>query len=264
MNLREVEGLSKGWLYDIRYYLTNYLDFVRWTIDEDTSLEYFKKLKEEYTVTSYRKQVYQIRRFLTYLGIEWAKNIRLPPEPEHKPKRVTADDIRKTLDYFRGSRFYIQIKALILLGATSGMRAEEMYQLRPEDIDLDNRTVYINHNPEKGQSTKTRKSRMSFFNREAQEALREYLTYFEGNKRLKRLFPKHPISKLFRNAPIKVKDLRKFFSQEWDRRGGPTSIKKILMGHSLKNDVDLMHYNNQSEDDLKIIYDKVMSLSVFS
>ena len=44
-----------------------------------------------------------------------------------------------------------------------------------------------------------------------------------------------------------------------DRRGGPTSIKKILMGHSLKGDVDLMHYNCQSEEDLKKIYDKVMS-----
>jgi integrase/recombinase XerD len=59
--------------------------------------------------------------------------------------------------------------------------------------------------------------------------------------------------------PLQVKDLRKFFSQEWDRRGGPTSIKKILMGHSLRNDVDLMHYNAQSPDDLKQIYDKVMN-----
>jgi len=31
------------------------------------------------------------------------------------------------------------------------------------------------------------------------------------------------------------------------------------MGHSLKGDVDLMHYNCQSEEDLKKIYDKVMN-----
>jgi len=30
------------------------------------------------------------------------------------------------------------------------------------------------------------------------------------------------------------------------------------MGHSIKKDVDLMHYNCQSEEDLKAIYDKVM------
>ena len=34
--------------------------------------------------------------------------------------------------------------------------------------------------------------------------------------------------------------------------------KHMLMGHSLKGDVDLMHYNAQSEDDLKKIYDKIM------
>ncbi|GAI90749.1 unnamed protein product, partial [marine sediment metagenome] len=32
-----------------------------------------------------------------------------------------------------------------------------------------------------------------------------------------------------------------------------------LMEHSMRNDVDLMHYNCQSEEDLKRVYDKVMS-----
>jgi hypothetical protein len=31
------------------------------------------------------------------------------------------------------------------------------------------------------------------------------------------------------------------------------------MGHSIKGDVDLMHYNYQSEEDLKKIYDDVMN-----
>ena len=55
-----------------------------------------------------------------------------------------------------------------------------------------------------------------------------------------------------------VKDLRKYFYQEWDRHVGPISVKKILLGHSIRRDVDLMHYNSQSEEDLKKIYDKVM------
>jgi integrase/recombinase XerD len=63
----------------------------------------------------------------------------------------------------------------------------------------------------------------------------------------------------FRKTDIRVKHLRKYFSQEWDIRGGATSIKKILMGHSLKGDVDLMHYNCQSDEDLKKIYDKIMT-----
>jgi integrase len=36
------------------------------------------------------------------------------------------------------------------------MRAEELYQLTVDDIDLDTRTVRINHNPNHGQSTKSK------------------------------------------------------------------------------------------------------------
>ena len=72
------------------------------------------------------------------------------------------------------------------------------------------------------------------------------------------------MTRIFRKAPSQIKYLRKFFSQEWDRRGGPTSIKNILMGHSLKGDFDLIHYNYQSEENLKKIYDKVMNSNISS
>jgi integrase/recombinase XerD len=154
----------------------------------------------------------------------------------------------------------LQVKAIILLGSTSGMRAEELYQLTLDDIDLNNKIVRINHNPTNGQSTKTKQSRVSFFTDDARNALTEYIEFYQQNNGLKCLFSQTHIERLFRNgnASILVKDLRKYFSQQWDRLGGPTSVKKILMGHSLKGDVDLMHYNCQSEEDLKKIYDKVM------
>jgi len=98
-----------------------------------------------------------------------------------------------------------------------------------------------------------------FFTEEAKQVMQDYLQFYNCHKKLTNLFSKSHMSRTFKDAPIQVKDLRKFFSQEWDRRGGPTSIKKILMGHSLKGDVDLMHYNCQSEEDLKKIYDRVMS-----
>ena len=109
------------------------------------------------------------------------------------------------------------------------------------------------------QSTKTKQSRVSFFTNNTKLILLKYLNFFDNSCNLSRLFPQRWIERKFTDAPIKVKQLRKYFSQEWDRRGGPTSIKKILMGHSLKGDVDLMHYNCQSEDDLKKIYDKFMN-----
>ena len=163
------------------------------------------------------------------------------------------------MKYFEGYEAFQKIKALIYLGISSGLRAHETYQLTREDINLDMGIVRINHDPKNGKTTKTKCSRISFINNDAKQALEEYIVTYNGTSQSSILFSERTCQNVFENAPIQVKDLRKFFSQEWDRRGGPTSIKKILMGHSLKGDVDLQHYNCQSEEDLKKIYDKVMN-----
>ena len=168
--------------------------------------------------------------------------------------------ITETLNYFKTNDNYLRIKAVILLGCSSGLRAEEIYNLTMEDIDLNKRKITIRHDPKSNHTTKTKKTRISFISEEAKIAIQDYLDYFKyGNNGLRTLFAKKTLERYFRNAPIRVKHLRKYFSQEWDRRGGPTSIKKILMGHSLRGDTYLMHYNAQSEEDLKQIYNKVMN-----
>lgn len=43
------------------------------------------------------------------------------------------------------------------------------------------------------------------------------------------LFPQGKMEGLFKDIPLKLKDFRKYFSKKWDGRGGPTSVKKILM-----------------------------------
>ena len=105
--------------------------------------------------------------------------MNLPPEPEYLPKRITSDVITETLSYIQNNEYFLQIKAIILLGSTSSMRAEELYQLTVDDIDLDTRTVRINHNPNHGQSTKTKRSRVSFFTDEMKQALTEYIEFYE-------------------------------------------------------------------------------------
>jgi len=224
-------------------------------------LEYIQNLKDNYSLVTYRKRTYAIRKFLYFLKIDWAGNIQPPPEQVYKPIYVPKQSIKDALEYFKNSPYYLQEKAIILLGMDSGMRAEELYQLTLDDIDLDYRIVYIKHEPNIGKTTKTKVSRVSFFTPNTRRALQEYLDFYNNGSGLKELFGQSHLMRLFRTSPIRVKLLRKYFSKEWDRRGGQTSIKKIIMGHSLKEDVDLSNYNAQSTEDLKRIYEKVMTNS---
>ena len=258
LNIIKLKGLTDKHINEVKRYLLSYLRYTDNRINKLKSLEYFTYLKDNYSVSSYRKITYQILKFLRHLKIEWADEIKLPPDPIYYPTYISRDMIESAIDYFRNQNYNIRFKALICLGIDTGLRAEELYQLTLEDIDIDNRIVRINHNPQNGQSTKTKQSRVSFFTYSTKGTLLEYLSFLDNSSNLSSLFPQRWIERKFSDAPIRVKHLRKYFSQEWDRRGGPTSIKKILMGHSLKGDVDLMHYNYQSEEDLKQIYDKVM------
>jgi len=255
INIIELSGITEGHKKEVTRALENFLNYVDWKIDKTKSLVYFKHLQKKCSVAYYKKQMYQIKKFLKHNGADWVDKIKLPPDPDYTPKRLTSSDIFDTLEYFKDDDFYDRFRAIILLGYTTGLRAEELYKLTSDDIDLENRIVYIRHDPKNNHSTKTRKSRVSFFTYEVKEALSNYLSNYDNKKTL---FPQMSLERAFKKSPIRVKDLRKAFSQEWTRRQGDAGVKKILMGHSLRNDVDLMHYNAQSPDDLKKIYDRVM------
>ncbi len=212
LGFRKVEGLSNKWVGRIEAFLTEYLDYIDWNVDKATTLQYFQYIKDKYSIASYRKCVYQIRKFLEYLGVDWSNKLNPPPEPECIPKHMTQDTIKDVIEYFENHEYTKQIKAITILGCTSGMRAEELYQLTPDDIDMQNRIVRINHNPNNGQSTKTKRSRVSFFTLEAQEALSDYLDYYNNQDTLKVLFCQSHLSRIFKNSPIKIKDFRKYFS----------------------------------------------------
>ncbi len=260
LSLRKIEGISDRWMYGTTQILKKYLSYVDNKIDKSKTIEYIQHLQSTLSVSTYRKRVYAIKKFLSYLEVSWGTIIKLPPEPYYTPKNVPKQTIEDTFNYFKDSKYFPQVKAIIHLGKDSGMRAEELYQLREEDIDLSSNIVHINNG--NGQSTKTQRNRISFFTDDTKHILQEYINFYHNKSGLRCLFSKIHLERLFRKAPIKVKDLRKAFSQEWTRRNGNTSVKKLLMGHSLKGDVDLMHYNCQSEEDLKKIYDKIMISSI--
>jgi hypothetical protein len=40
IKLLKISGLSEKWLYDIRRFITDYLDYVEWTTDKNKTLDY--------------------------------------------------------------------------------------------------------------------------------------------------------------------------------------------------------------------------------
>jgi integrase/recombinase XerD len=261
IKILQLSDKAHDWVKAIQTCLTDCLTYMKWDLNnKQLLLEFLSEDKKKYDISTFRKRILQIRKFLKKNNVRWADSLEIPPEKKYSPKFIADEDINKTYDFFNGHRYKLQFHALIKLGSDTGARPGELYQLNPEDIDLKNQILYINHAPENGQTTKTKTSRVSFFTEETRKVLKEYLQCYRNSSELTRLFSKSHIEKQFKNAPIKVKQLRKYFSQEWDRRGGPTSIKKILMGHSLKGDIDLMHYNVQSHHDLKKIYEKIMEI----
>lgn len=129
------------------------------------------------------------------------------------------------------------------------MKEKEIYRLDWEDVDIEERIIDL-----PAEKTKTKEERIVMFNENAQERLR----------RSKELFPKRPFvkkviylitNKMDEKPDLKLKHCRKFFSQEWDREGGPSRIKEMLLGHF--GSIDLRNYNGQTPDHLKKIYDDV-------
>lgn len=145
----------------------------------------------------------------------------------------------------------IKTRAAVLLAATSGLRAEELYKLTLDDIDVENRTVYV-----RAEIAKDYEDRVTFFSEEAKEVLQNYLDI--GPRKSVYLFPEGTMQKKMAkiSKKLRTKHMRKFFSQQSDRLGMPTAIKKMLMGHSLRGDVDINHYDFQDEEELKKIYDR--------
>jgi len=260
MSILSLSGISKQWLSTIKSTLEEFLHAINYDIsNKEQVLHFLSAYQQKYSVSSYRKRLFQIKKFMNHYHQEWVSSIKPPKEPHYQSKYVSDNDVDRLLEYFNGKNQQKRYRAFIKLGIDGGIRAEELYQLRPEDIDVENRIVHINHCPEKNQTTKMKQSRITFFTEDTKREVISYLQEFNNGSGLKRLFEKYGMTDEFRNAPLQAKMLRKYFSQRWTRCNGNTAVKKILMGHSTRNDVDLQHYNAQSTDDLKTVYDNVMS-----
>ena len=105
----------------------------------------------------------------------------------HPPKQFTPKQFwkREQVVAFYNALTSLKLRALFLLGATTGLRKGEILSLRIEDIDHSTRMIMP-----KVHSGRTKHSWVSFYNAECEALLREYVDSLSPIMRARgRLFP---------------------------------------------------------------------------
>jgi integrase len=176
------------------------------------------------------------------------------PHQAFKPKQILCKDQVK--------QFYACLetpkeKALFMLYATTGLRRDEILSLKPEDVDVDKCMITPdNHEGE------TKKSWVSFYNDEAEQALQEYMKT-KKQSRSQRLFPmqRDEVVELWKSAREKTgiditpQKLRQWFCSEMLRLGVSETYVDAFCGRVPKS-VLARHYTDFSPQKLKEIYEK--------
>nr|WP_240912518.1 tyrosine-type recombinase/integrase [Thermococcus sp. LS2] len=267
----ETKGVSHNHKKSVEYIITNFIKnatkkhngYYIFTLND--LKKYLHTLRQRYSPSAYRRHVTYIKKLLRVAGIDLVNVIKTPQEVNIDMTIVTVDDIRHFIQLLEGlylsNRFeeqkYDQMLVAMLLMATSGMRVSELARVPLKDMDIENRRIYLNTS-----MTKTKQARVTFFTKEVQELLQHYIDTYNPPladpiatvPQLQRPFrKKSPL----RNQKLRPKHMRKFFAQEWDRRNGNATIKKMLMGHSIRYDINALHYSHHTIEEIQEIYDKV-------
>lgn len=179
--------------------------------------DFLASLKSDHTRDNYVKAIKTY--FRDFLGDPRANIFRLgspDPSPPWCPSKKQVQEFYNALEG-------IKEQALFLMYATSGRRKNEVLSLRLDDVDLEQRVIRPN------KSSATKKTWHSFFNQEAQEALKEYLRVRSDPMGSERLFVMssenhYAMFKIAREKtglPITPKPLRFWFANEMARLGVP-------------------------------------------
>jgi integrase len=191
-----------------------------------------------------------------YLGKpEVIEGFKFPNRP-FKPKKIPS---KKELQEFYKFLKDPLAKAIFLFFATTGLRRKELFNLKIKDVDFERRMVI----PEKD-SSRTKMSWITFYNDEAEEALRKCLGLFNTLDKDGRLFPvseayfRKKCKAFERKTGIRITPqiLREWFACEMGRLGIPDRYVDAFCGR-VPRSVLARHYTDFSPEKLKEIYNKV-------
>jgi integrase len=248
---------SKRTAYEKVWFIKKLLQIVKKRPSEISREDLRSHLKtlENYSASYYKNALMALKVFFRdFLEAPEAVASFKFPHQIFKPKQIVS---RGQLKQFYECIETAKEKALFMLYATTGLRREEILSLRLENIDFERQMITpYNHHGE------TKKSWVSFYNEEAEKALREYLDS-KKDSRSERLFPmqRQEVVDLWKTAREKAgmsitpQKLRQWFCSEMMRLGVSETYVDAFCGR-VPESVLARHYTDFSPEKLKEVYDK--------
>jgi len=252
-------GLSEATVKEHSYEIRRFLD---WLKENSISLneasrakvrDYLKRFKS-YSPSTYANVLKSLKRFFRDFNQrpEVVSSFKFPDRPMNLKVVPSNEDLGK---------FYYALekpieRALFLFYSTSGLRKNDVLSLQKEDIDFKKRMIIP-----RSDQTRTKRRWVSFFNKEAEKALQEYLSTRKDEKGKLFRIGTHTFLDLWKRAQLKTqvhitpKILRKWFCAEMGRLGVPDRFVDAFCGRVPKS-VLARHYTDYSPEKLKQIYDK--------
>jgi len=215
---------------------------------------YLLKIKQEYEPYTYKNWLSSLKRFFRdYLNRkDVVESFRFPEIPFEAKNVPSREDLRTFYEALESDRD----KALFLLYASSGLRASELLNLEMVNIDFEQRMLKPSNAP-----NKTKHAWMTFYNDEAEKALKKYLA--SRNDRSPRLFTikRRGVNKMLKRTSSKCgvhlspQVLREWFCSEMGALGVQDRYVDAFCGRVPKS-VLARHYTDYSPERLKRIYNK--------
>jgi integrase len=222
------------------------------SLTSDDLRDYLKLFRDGNPYT-YSNTLKALRRFFRdFMGMpNLIKSFKFPTRDPPVKRVPSKEEMRRFYEAIDN----LEEKALFLLIASSGLRRSEALNLKLSDVDFERRMVLPKH------GSKTKRSYITFYNKEAESVLKEWLKIRPKN--IEKLFPMRTNKKhrIFMEARKKTginitpQVLREWFACEMGRLGVPDRYVDAFCGR-VPRSVLARHYTDFGPEKLKEIYDK--------
>jgi len=230
------------------------------TLGDLNRYKMYLSTKKKYSKNSLYLAVKAIGAYFKFKGLETARGLSAPRRPKQMPKYLSEDEVKRLLEAAREDpRDY----AIISLLVYSGLRVSELCNLRLEDVDFEERVIYV-------RSGKGDKDRIVVVSQPVIDAIENYLYTREDDmeylfssrksERISRVQVFRIVKKYAEMAGIK-KDvtphvLRHTLATTLLRRGVDIRFIQQFLGHSSVATTQI--YTHVDDALLKSVYDKAL------